>query len=93
LGSDELALLRRDLNTTSRRKYGLNRGESERGIVAIGMPLHGGGRPVAAISVSFRVCAYPLPRLREMLPAVRAAAAAIDAERGNASRQWRQVVN
>jgi hypothetical protein len=32
------------------------------------------------------VCASPHPRLREMLPAVRTAAAAIDAELGNPPR-------
>jgi hypothetical protein len=76
-----------------KRKHGLNRGESERGIVAIGMPLHSGGRAVAATSAPVRVVRFSSARLREMLPAVRAAAAAIDAELGNASRQWRQVAN
>lgn len=93
MGPDELALMRRDLNTTSRRKYGLNRGESERGIVAISIPLHSGERPVAAISVSVPSVRFSSARLREMLPAVHAAAAAIDAELGNAPRQWRQVAN
>jgi len=57
------------------------------------MPLHSGGRAVAATSAPVRVVRFSSARLREMLPAVRAAAAAIDAELGNASRQWRQVAN
>jgi DNA-binding IclR family transcriptional regulator len=93
LGPDELAVLRRDLNATRRRKYGLNRGESERGIVAIGMPLNSGGRAVAAISVSVPSVRFSSARLREMLPPLRTAAAAIDAELSNARRQWRQAAN
>jgi DNA-binding IclR family transcriptional regulator len=93
LGPDELAALQRDLNATRRRRYGLNRGESERGIVAIGMPVHSGGRAVAAISVSVPSVRYSSSRLREMLPSLRAAAAAIDAELGNAPRQRRQAGN
>jgi DNA-binding IclR family transcriptional regulator len=84
LGPDELPAVKRDLNATRKRKYGLNRGESERGIVAVGMPVHSGGRAVAAISVSVPSVRYSPARLREMLPVIRAAAAAIDAELGNA---------
>jgi DNA-binding IclR family transcriptional regulator len=51
-----------------------------------------GGR-VAAISVSVPSVRFSSARRREMLPAVRAAAAAIDAELGNAPRQRRQVAN
>jgi IclR family acetate operon transcriptional repressor len=87
LGPNDLAAVKRDLNATRRRKYGLNRGESERGIVAIGMPVHSGGRAVAAISVSVPSVRYSSARLREMLPVIRAAAAAIDTELGNAPRQ------
>jgi DNA-binding IclR family transcriptional regulator len=68
--SAELALLRRDLNTTSRRKYGLILNASERGIAAMGMPLHSGGRPVA-ISVSVPSVRFSPAQLREMLLAVR----------------------
>ena len=91
LGPDELAALQRDLNTARRRKYGLNRGESERGIVAVGVPVHSSGRAVAAISVSVPSVRFSSARLRQMLPPLRAAAAAIDAELGNAPRHWRQA--
>jgi DNA-binding IclR family transcriptional regulator len=41
------------------------------GIIAIDMPLHSGGRPAAAISVSVPSVRFSSAQLREMLPAVR----------------------
>src|SRR4029450_6498234 len=90
LGSDELALLRRDLNTTSRRKYGLTavRG-NEKSSPLVCRGTAAGGRWQRSPSPC-RVCASPLPGFARCCR-LSAAAAAIAAELGNASRQWRQV--
>jgi len=56
------------------------------------MPLHSGGRPVAAISVSVPSVRFSSARVREMLPAVRCCGC-IDAELRNASHQSRQLAN
>src|SRR5512133_255401 len=68
---NKLGLLRRDLNTTSRPQVSAKPRWERTTILAIGMPLHSGGRPAAAISVAVQSVRFSSARVREMLPAVR----------------------
>ncbi|MBJ8348259.1 IclR family transcriptional regulator [Antrihabitans sp. YC2-6] len=77
----EFEQLERTLTATRRRGYGLNLGEAERGIHAIGAAVHEpAGRAVAAISLSLPSLRLPRRRIAELAASVLATAAAIDAD-------------
>lgn len=80
LGMDVQAvqMLLRELRTVRRRRYALNRGESERGIAAVGMAVHRDGQAVAAVSVSMPTVRFSSSRLEELLPVLRRTVAAVD---------------
>lgn len=83
LGMDgtDLERMHRDLATVRRRGYGLNRDESERGLAAIGMVIHGADlAPVGAFSVSMPSVRLSAQRLRGMLGTLRTTQADIEAE-------------
>ena len=70
----DLAELRRKLAAVRRNGYGVNIGESERGISAVGAAVHEpGGRAIAALTVSAPSLRFPRPRIVEAAAAVREA--------------------
>src|SRR5262245_23130060 len=74
LDASAVAKLRRDLAGIRSRGYGVNRGEGERGIAAVGMCIHDDHRrPVGAISISVPTVRFGPPRLRELVEAARRA--------------------
>jgi DNA-binding IclR family transcriptional regulator len=80
-GDPALETLPRELATTRRRGYGLNVEESERGVVALGVAVHDAeGRAVAAVTVAAPTARFRRQDLVGVLPALRAAAEAIDGE-------------
>lgn len=80
-GKPDFDLLERTLTATRRRGYGLNLGEAERGIHAIGAAVREPtGRAIAAISVSLPSLRLPRRRIPELAASVLATAAAIDAD-------------
>jgi DNA-binding IclR family transcriptional regulator len=73
--------LRRELQATRRRGYGLNRAESERGIAAIGLVIHGSDRrALGALTVSVPTVRFSSARVPELVTAVREARARIEAD-------------
>lgn len=81
LDADAVTLLRRELRTVRRRRYALNKGDTERGIAAVGMAIHGPeGLAVGAISVSAPTVRFSSGRLEEWLPIMHDTVAAIDAD-------------
>ena len=81
LSKDDLARLRRELQTVARRGYGVNRGESERGVAAVGVGLLSPARePLRALSISFPTVRLSSARLREMADALLRAKQALEAE-------------
>lgn len=76
-----LEQLRLDLDSVRKRGYGVNRGESERGIVAVGMAIHGpDGEAIGAVSVSLPTARFATQRLRELVAALRSTRAGIEQE-------------
>jgi DNA-binding IclR family transcriptional regulator len=71
-------LLRQDLDRTVERGYGINREESETGVVAVAAPVHDRNRRVIA-AVSIAGSAHRLD-LERLAPAVRTAALALSRE-------------
>jgi IclR family transcriptional regulator, acetate operon repressor len=81
LYGEEFGALRRELAATRRRGYGLNVEESERGVVAVGVPVHdAAGHAVAAVTVAAPTARFRRQELLAVLPALRAAAERIDAD-------------
>jgi DNA-binding IclR family transcriptional regulator len=77
----ETAILRRELETTRRRGYGINMGESERGIAALGVLVRGyDGHPIAAVTVSVPAVRFSGDRVKELVSAIKTAAKRIDAD-------------
>jgi DNA-binding IclR family transcriptional regulator len=71
-------LLRRDLDRTLERGYGINREESETGVVAVAAPVRDRTRNViAAVSIAGRAHRLDLERLA---PAVQIAASSLSRE-------------
>jgi DNA-binding IclR family transcriptional regulator len=63
----EVDRLGRDLEGVRRRGYGVNRGEGERGVAAVGVSVIGAGRnPVGALSISMPTVRLNSARVREM---------------------------
>jgi DNA-binding IclR family transcriptional regulator len=78
---DDVDVLRRELATVARRGYGVNRGESERGVAAVGVGLLSPqGVPLGALSVSVPTVRMTPGRVREMVDALRVTKAALEAE-------------
>jgi DNA-binding IclR family transcriptional regulator len=76
-------LLRQDLDRTLERGYGINREESERGVVAVAAPVHDRHRRViAAVSIAGSAHRLDLARLA---PAVRTAALSLSREMATTS--------
>jgi IclR family acetate operon transcriptional repressor len=78
---DDVDQLRRELAGVARRGYGVNRGESERGVAAVGVGLvspH--GVPLGALSVSLPTVRLSGARLREMVEALFATKEALESE-------------
>ena len=71
--------LRADLARTRRNGFALNQGRSERGVVAIGVPVHGPeGTLVAGMSVSMPSVRYERERLPALVATLRSTAAALE---------------
>jgi DNA-binding IclR family transcriptional regulator len=67
LTGTEVEALARELQGVRRRGYGVNRGEGERGVAAVGVSLIGAARaPVAALSISVPTVRLNAARVREM---------------------------
>jgi IclR family transcriptional regulator, acetate operon repressor len=80
-GSADLAGFHRALQTVRRRGYGVNLGESERGIHAVGACVHGPGRrAVAALTVSAPSVRLPRSRIPEIAEALQAAVRRVEAD-------------
>lgn len=80
-GPGELAGFHRALLAVRRRGYGVNMGESERGIHAVGACVHDPeGRAVAALTVSAPSVRLPRSRVPEIAEAVRAAVRRVDGD-------------
>jgi len=81
LPEDDLDRLRGELKTIGRRGYGVNRGEAERGIAAVGVALLSSTRePLGAVSISLPTVRLSPARLREMVAVLLHTKAAIEAE-------------
>jgi DNA-binding IclR family transcriptional regulator len=80
----DLKKLLADLARVRRSGFALNNERSERGIVAVGVPVHGAdGAPVAGLSVSVPSFRYDRHRLPALVETLRRTAGAIEsAERG-----------
>jgi DNA-binding IclR family transcriptional regulator len=84
LSEDDLGRLRRELDTVARRGYGVNRGESERGVAAVGVGLLSPERePLGALSISLPTVRLSTTRLREMADALLRTKQALEAELAN----------
>lgn len=76
--------LRRDLQRIRRNGFAVNRGISERGVVAVGRAVRGAaGTAIAGISVSMPSVRYQPQHLERIVAALGAAAAAIEADLRN----------
>ena len=77
----DIASLRAELARVRRAGFAVNNGRSERGIVAIGVPVHNrDGDPIAGLSVSMPGVRYDRNRLPALVETLRRAAGAIEAE-------------
>ncbi|MGY1813985.1 IclR family transcriptional regulator [Blastococcus sp. SYSU D00820] len=73
--------LRADLARVRRTGFAVNDGRSERGVVAVGVPVRGeAGETVAALSVSMPSVRYDAAGLPGLVATLRAAAAAVEAD-------------
>lgn len=71
----DLAALRIDLARIRRKGFAVNRERSERGLVAIGVPVHrGDGTMEAGLAVSMPSARYKPPQLQSLVAALHAAA-------------------
>lgn len=74
------AWLRAELDKVGRAGFAVNDERSERGIVAVGVPVRGGdGHPVAGLSVSMPSIRYDRHRLPALVEALKRAAGAVEA--------------
>jgi IclR family transcriptional regulator, acetate operon repressor len=81
LTGTEVEALARDLQGVRRRGYGVNRGEGERGVAAVGVSLVGAdGTPVGALSISVPTVRLNAARVREMASRLMQEKAAFEAE-------------
>jgi IclR family acetate operon transcriptional repressor len=81
LRADDIAGFHRALLAVRRRGYGVNIGESERGITAVGACVHDpAGRAVAAVTASAPSVRLPHSRIPQFAEVVVAAAGRIEAE-------------
>ncbi|NIH85170.1 IclR family transcriptional regulator [Amycolatopsis granulosa] len=77
----DLAALRADLARVRRSGFALNQGRSERGVVAVGVPVHGAdGAVVAGLSVSMPSVRYRKDQLPLLVATLRATADALEAD-------------
>ncbi|XKK38141.1 IclR family transcriptional regulator [Nocardiopsis sp. ARC36] len=77
----DLASLRRDLQRIRRNGFAVNRGVSERGIVAVGHPVRDPvGTAVAGVSISFPGVRYDPRRLGSIVASLRSVSGAIEAD-------------
>jgi DNA-binding IclR family transcriptional regulator len=75
----DLRALRADLERVRRNGFALNQGRSERGVVAVGVPIHGpDGDLSAGISVSMPSVRYEKEQLPTVVGTLRATAAALE---------------
>ncbi|WP_320774575.1 IclR family transcriptional regulator [Streptomyces sp. CRN 30] len=75
------AVLRRELSRVRRSGFAVNRERSERGLVAVGVPVHGrDGAAVAGLSVSMPSVRYEPRRLRELVSTLEAAARGVEGD-------------
>jgi IclR family transcriptional regulator, acetate operon repressor len=78
---DDLERLQAELSAIARRGYGVNRGESERGVAAVGVGLLSRSRePVGAVSLSLPTVRLSSARLREMVAELLHVKEALEAE-------------
>nr|WP_281373921.1 IclR family transcriptional regulator [Allobranchiibius huperziae] len=77
----DLAALRTELAQIQRQGFALNQGRSERGVVAIGVPIRDGdGALVAGLSVSMPSVRFDEQRLPALIALLRAAGAALESD-------------
>ncbi|WP_306319153.1 MULTISPECIES: IclR family transcriptional regulator [unclassified Streptomyces] len=82
-GRPDLADLRRELAKVRRNGFCVNRERSERGLVAVGVPVHDPeGAVIAGLSVSMPSVRYSPRGLRSLVATLSAAARALEAELG-----------
>lgn len=75
----DMARLRADLAKVGRAGFAVNDERSERGIVAVGVPVRGAdGRPVAGLSVSMPSIRYDRHRLPALVETLKRAASAVE---------------
>ncbi|WP_377323992.1 IclR family transcriptional regulator [Pimelobacter simplex] len=72
--------LRRDLARARRNGFALNDGQSERGVVAVGVPVRAAGPVVAGLSVSMPSVRYDKMQLPRLVARLRDAAAALESD-------------
>jgi DNA-binding IclR family transcriptional regulator len=77
----DLTVLRRELTRIRKQGFAVNRGRSERGVVAVGCPIraHTGGA-IAGLSVSMPAARYQKDQLRSLVGALGFAVRAIEAD-------------
>jgi DNA-binding IclR family transcriptional regulator len=79
-----LAALRTDLARVRRNGFAVNQGRSERGVVAVGVPVHGPeGEVLAGISVSMPSVRYEKEQLPVLVGTLRASAGALERDLGS----------
>ncbi|MYS44884.1 helix-turn-helix domain-containing protein [Streptomyces sp. SID5998] len=77
----DLARLRTELRRMRRNGFAVNRERSERGLVAVGVPVRGrDGAALAGLSVSMPSVRYDPQRLRSLVAALEAAAHAVETD-------------
>jgi len=77
----DLDRLRAELAKVRRNGFALNQGRSERGVVAIGVPVRDpDGRALAGLSLSMPSCRYDRHRLPSLVSALSRAAGAVEAD-------------
>jgi DNA-binding IclR family transcriptional regulator len=77
----DLAKLRTESARIRRQGFALNHGRSERGVVAVGVPVHGpDGSAIAGLSVSMPSVRYAKERLPSLVAALHRAAGPIEAD-------------
>jgi DNA-binding IclR family transcriptional regulator len=82
LGLDTAAreALRRELATVRRRGFAVNRGASERGLVAVAVAIRDDEHAFAAVTVSMPSVRYHASRVPELVAALRETAAGVAAD-------------
>jgi len=76
----DLASLRAGLAKVRRSGFALNAEQSERGVTAVGVPVHSGGSIAAGLSVSMPSVRYEPVRLPALVAVLRGAAAALETD-------------